>query len=761
VRRNALFAGLVLLAPVALTLLAPTSAPAVPSAGDLGIEFSASVPSDVQRDQGEPEVSVDPAGNIYTCGPSGFSNIADYAQVSRDGGDQFHLLGLAPRGQISTGEGGGDCGLASAPVKNASDQYTWAYTGLGPLTNFSTGTAQDTGKTLHGGAFSQSIPGVDRQWMVFTDANTVFLNYNQLAQGFTVQKSTDGGYSYEPVGTVASSGGGRIGPMRAILNGDPATAKVYFPFDEGTEVKLAMSLDGGDTWSTCVVGDAEADPTAGFVVADHDTAGNIYVTYAEKGAAGEQDSYVMVVPAANVDDCTGGDEVGDGRKILVNRDDVRTTVMPWVVASGVPGRFAVAYYGTDQEGDPNTGAFKAAWKVYVSMTLDAFAEDVQVAQVAASSHPTHYDSICLNGTLCDVEMGDRSLVDYFAVDLNENDGRLNIVYNNTAKKPDEAEGHVANPIVMTQMSGPSLKGGTLIPKRARTRLISSDPAGDALSPYGNLCAAPPAVPCPAPATENQDALDFVDEGGPAVEIGPSVDLETDEPTGDGGFTVTMRLADLTGSTKQDAAASANGTSLIYLFRWNNGYQPAGATARWSPVTGWTFAFDNYETASTESGQADPTAEKIVVFPGTTTIPGDVNEDAGIIRMTVPGDVLKGLGAPYDEFNRPSEVEGGPGTLLTSAVAYALVNVPPVPEVQSYLYPVDNAPALDFLVPGKKSSVTPPNTGGGGDDDDDDEETPGTGPGRIPTTGGLGAPFVTLALASGAVLLLRRRRASAL
>ncbi|HWL37092.1 MAG TPA: hypothetical protein VNQ77_12960 [Frankiaceae bacterium] len=759
-RRNALLAGLVLLAPVGLTLLAPASAPAAPSAGDLGIEFSASVPSDVQRDQGEPEVSVDPGGNIYTCGPSGFSNIADYAQVSRDGGDQFHLLGQAPRGQISTGEGGGDCGLASAPVKNDQDQYTWAYTGLGPLTNFSTGTAQDTGKTLHGGAFSQSIPGVDRQWMVFTDANTVFLNYNQLAQGFTVQKSTDGGYSYEPIGTIASSGGGRIGPMRAILNGDPATAKVYFPFDEGTEVKLAMSLDGGDTWSTCVVGDAEADPTAGFVVADHDSAGNIYVTYAEKGNGGEQDSYVMVVPAANVDDCTGGDEVGDGRKILINRDDVRTTVMPWVVASGVPGRFAVAYYGTDQEGDPNTGAFKAAWKVYVGMTLDAFATDVEVAQVAASSHPTHYDSICLNGTLCDVEMGDRSLVDYFAVDLNEADGRLNIVYNNTAKKPDEPEGHVANSIVLTQMSGPSLKGGTLVPKRARTRLVSSDPAGDALSPYGNLCAAPPSVPCPAPATENQPAMDFVDEGGPAVEISPAIDLESGEPTGDGGFTVTMRVADLTGSNKQDAAASANGTSLIYLFRWNNGYQPAGATARWSPVTGWSFAFDNYETASTESGQADPTAEKIVVYPGTTTIPGDVNEDAGIIRLVVPGDVLKGLGAPLDEYNRPSEVEGGPGTLMTSGVAYALVNVPPVPEVQSYLYPVDNAPAMDFLVPGKKSSVTPPKTGGGGEDDDDDEETPGTGPDRIPTTGGLGAPFVTLALASGAVLLIRRRRRTA-
>src|SRR5690349_17770462 len=67
------------------------------SKGTGGITWSASVPSDPQRDVGEPEIHIDQAGNIYTCGPSGFSNIADYAQVSTDGGDQFHLLGAPPR----------------------------------------------------------------------------------------------------------------------------------------------------------------------------------------------------------------------------------------------------------------------------------------------------------------------------------------------------------------------------------------------------------------------------------------------------------------------------------------------------------------------------------------------------------------------------------------------------------------------------------------------------------------------------------------
>ena len=764
-RRSLVVSALCAAAAVAASLSAPMAAPSAESDGTYGIAFSASVPSDVQRDEGEPEISIDPGGNVYTCGPSGFSNIADYAQVSNDGGDQFHLLGLPPRGQISAGEGGGDCGLASAPVpngedENGKDQYTWAYTGLGPLTNFSTGTAQDNGRTLHGKTISESIPGVDRQWMVFTDKNTVFLNYNQLARGFTVQKSVDGGYSYEPAGDIASDAGGRIGPMRAILTGDPATAKVYFPFDQGTLIRLAMSHDGGETWQTCTVGDAEVDPTAGFVVADHDKAGNIYVTYAEKG--GEHDAYVMVVRKEKVAGCQDDAEVGDGRKILINRDEVVTAVMPWVIASGEAGRFAVAFYGTDQEGDPNLTTFKAAWKVYLNMTLDAFADDVEVAQVAASSHPMHYDQICVNGLAC-VNGGDRSLVDYFAVDLNPVDGRINIVYNNAAKKPDEVAGHVALPTVVTQMSGPSLLGTMLSPKRARIRTTSSDPAGDALAPYGTLCVTPPGEACEAPATANQPALDFVDKDGPAITVTPEIDLETGEPVDDGGFTVTMKVADLSAANKQAGALAASGSSLVYLFRWNNGYQPAGATARWSPATGWSFAFDAYDTAGTESGQADPTAEKIIVYPGAVDIPGDVNEDAGIIRLSVPRNLLKGLGAPFDEAGRPSEVEAEPGTLLTSAVAYAMVNIPPVPEVQSYLYPVDNAPAMDFELPGSGRAVDDDDdddggTGGVDEDDETDEgdDDEGSGP-QHPSTGGLGDVVAAVLLSAAAVVAARKRR----
>jgi len=119
----------------------------LPSVDAQGLAFSAAVPSDPQRDVAEPLIVSDKAGLMYTCGPTGFSNGSDYANVSTDGGDQFHLLGTPPRGQQSDG-GGGDCGLATGEQPNAFGNYTYAYTGLGALSGFATSSSQDDGQTL-------------------------------------------------------------------------------------------------------------------------------------------------------------------------------------------------------------------------------------------------------------------------------------------------------------------------------------------------------------------------------------------------------------------------------------------------------------------------------------------------------------------------------------------------------------------------------------------------------------------------------------
>src|SRR6266550_4402004 len=286
-------------------------------------KFSAAAPADLQRDESEPLVTIDAAGNIYTCGPTGFSNAADYAQVSTDGGDQFHLLGTPPRGQQGAGGGG------------------------------------------------------DRQWLTFIDNATVLLSYNQQQpRNVVVQRSTDGGLTYGPNAALAARNPRFPGPMRY----DAAHNIVYFPWDrggpDGDHINLSISQDGGLTWTDCLAAVAPAN-AAGFVVADHDNAGNIYMAY---GEAAKFHTYLVTLAADKVRACdqsvTASTQLpttnpGFSAPVQVDRDAVRTTVFPWLVAGGAPGRVAVTFYGTESDGNPNSGSFKASWDVYVNQSLNA------------------------------------------------------------------------------------------------------------------------------------------------------------------------------------------------------------------------------------------------------------------------------------------------------------------------------------------------------------------------------------------------------
>ena len=59
----------------------------------------------------------------------------------------------------------------------------------------------------------------------------------------------------------------------------------------------------------------------------------------------------------------------------VDRDAVRTTLFPWVTAGGAPGRVAVVFIGTESNGDPNSGNFKASWDIYVNQSVNALSTD--------------------------------------------------------------------------------------------------------------------------------------------------------------------------------------------------------------------------------------------------------------------------------------------------------------------------------------------------------------------------------------------------
>src|SRR5690348_3922967 len=324
----------------------PLSSTIVSSSSAQGLAFSAAVPADPQRDEAEPLIVSDKAGLLYTCGPTGFSNAADYAQVSTDGGDQFHLLGNAPRGQQSLG-GGGDCVVATGELPNAQGNYQYAYAGLGALSGFSTATSPDNGHTLtpagantSGGVTSNGALA-DRQWMTFIDDHTTLLSYNQQEPRNTVViKSTDGGLTYSPASAIAAPDPDFPGPMHWI----PSLHTVVMPWTKGEQVNLAISQDGGDTWTDCVVakGSTVSGGTAGFATADVDSAGNVYVAWADKSA---YHTWLASLHAADVTKCnqsiTDVEATSDGEPtvqpgftapVQMDRDAVQTTVFPWVAA---------------------------------------------------------------------------------------------------------------------------------------------------------------------------------------------------------------------------------------------------------------------------------------------------------------------------------------------------------------------------------------------------------------------------------------------
>jgi hypothetical protein len=694
----------------ALTLVATPAtarpAPLAQAAADPDqLLFSATVPSDPQRSQGEPAVTVDKSGRIYSCGPTGFSSVNDFASVSTDGGDQFHLMGSPPRGQMSTAEGGGDCALASAPVKNAGGDNTLAYAGLGPLTNFSTATSSDGGRTLTGSPISESNPGVDRQWITFLDASTAILAYNGSApSGKTVQKSTDGGLTYGK-SVVATSDGGRIGQIRSFLPADKTDrltqSIVYIPYNSGNNVKLAVSLDSGTTWKTCTAINAGVSPAAGFVSADHDQDGNVYMGYGENG--GGRDTYIVPIPYARLLQCGSVANLA-APKIKVNSGDAQLTMFPWIAARGLPGRVAIAYYATDRPtGNPDSADFDAAWYVYVAQSLDAFDAAPTVTQVRASTHPFHYDSICTAGLNCTINFADRSLVDYFTMEFNEGTGALAIVYSQPAKMPDEETGHVATPAVIVQVAGPSHTGGLVDGgfRREVLRSSSPDPAGDAVSGYSILNLGTDAL---APANKQIPALDLVDTaaGGPAVQVGAEVD-GSGTPVADGGFTVTMRVKDLSDAALRKALtdAAGGGTSLVYLFRFVDGYQSAGVSARWAPGVGWDYAYTGYQV---QNAGCASSGEECTTYNKDQALTGRVDVAAGTVSINVPRGLLTALGTA-DSAGRPSERGAVAGDRLYDATAFTLIN-PAAKDAQTFMEQVDNAPAFDFVLGTEQSPVVP-------------------------------------------------------
>lgn len=645
---------------------------------DHGYQFSPITIVDPQRDVAEPSLRVDGNGNIYACGPFGASRAAEYAQKSVDDGDTFRVLGTPPEGRIATG-GGGDCELAVGTEPNENGEYTLSYTGLEALVNFSNSSSRDAGASFLGTSSAVTFAGVDRQWMEGTGVDIVYLGYNAIAAGYQVARSADGGLTYANPPVTAVSDLFRPGPIRidgdSSHNPDQDSEIVYFTFTRADSVWIARSYDQGQTWTEHKVAEG-FNPNNIFSSLAIDTAGNLYVTWTEKGSFNAYYAFSL----RPTDNSAGAGDVWSEKR-LVNRNPINSTAMPWIEA-GDPGRISISYYGTEADGNIEVGTFDGYWHVILSTSFNALDPvdgngNVPFSQAQVTTHPVHWDSICLSGLGCSLSTpeGDRTLLDFFQNRV-DTQGRIHFVYNQSNKIPGEALGRLAIVSYSKQISGPSLFNDRSIEvdERKPVRSLSTDPSGDALFPisvFGPTAPTPRHIP----------AMDILNLNLTTA-ISPSLEL--------GSFEIELTLEDLsTAALNQalvDQSPESPANSLLYVVRWFSGTEAYAAVASWDAVNMWQFGFNGLSFATV-------TGSKLETYPGTTPIIGSV--DGNTIRMIVEPSMFEALDLPAEPDGAPTIRAAAVGDRIYSVTAFTLGNSNADPSMQEYLNQADSTAPFEY------------------------------------------------------------------
>jgi len=303
------------------------------------------------------------------------------------------------------------------------------------------------------------------------------------------------------------------------------------------------------------------------------------------------------------------------------------------VAAGDAGKIDVVWYGTNKASGVNTfdsGSQTTDWFPYLSQSLNANGTGATFSTpVRVSQHPNHNGGICTMGIGCTTG-GDRSLADFFQVDVNKAGG-ADVIFADTSNNSNTSASGNQTALVdeARQINGPTLLGAT--------------PLSGAL----NTCLAVTATPCQADQTGDAryEANSIVDGNTPKLDItGSSLNISSTDPM---SLDVRMNIADLR-SLPGVADSTINGNDIVvdYLTSWNyhvpgNGQTNFDSTGNIyyaylevNRATGAVTAYDG-NTCSISTTKA-----KYLVYPGQnainySVITGTSGTPAGTIDLYVP------------------------------------------------------------------------------------------------------------------------------
>ncbi len=767
--------------------------------GSGGIGFGPTTVVDDQREGAEPDVKVcgpDATWSYANCGgdnpyvswPFGFSTTSSFISRSQDQGKSFKLVpNNLGTGKPSACPGGGDTDLGVSPGAMQAQDFL-SFIDLQGLTNFSSGVSPDGGKTFTADCVTTLTAPVDRQWFGFYknpsgasgvagtgNGAATYLDYDIVAgttsaptcsnniggNVFVVQKSTDGGLTYAAPVTVdcndGIAGNMQVNNTQTINNQpNPAYGHVYAIHTAfktvGTSpttdaVAMNRSIDGGATWTKTVVfqaGSSSACPAEcvvgeDFAVLAIDKAGGLYAVWAQNptDASGVTNGPGHIYYAYSSDE--GAHWTSEQQVDANGTTDVN--LFAWV-AAGDPGKIDVAWYGTNKASGVNTfdsGSQTTDWYPYLTQVTGADTASPSFSTpVRVSQHPNHNGGICTMGIGCTTG-GDRSLADFFQVDVNKAGG-ADVIFADTSNNSNTSASGNQSALVdeARQISGSTLFGTTL-------------------SGANTTCTAVTTTPCQADGTGDAryEANSMVNNSVLKLDItGSSLNIS---PTDTTKLDVRMNIADLSSlPSAADANATdfgANNTYVDYLTSWNyhvpgNGQAQFDSTGNiyyaYLEVNRATGAVTAYDGAT--CGIIAGTRDKFLVYPGQNVIASSINKGvgaAGTIDLYVP---RADVGNPADGaalYSVTAHTVGQPAVARSVTGQSSCTRDPNGnnPDPSGQIFDVyDKSPAYTALL------TSPAGAGGGG--------TPTTTP--EPGSGELyGAGLV--ALIAGALVWKRRAR----
>lgn len=760
-------------------------------------------------------------GNVYTSWPNGFSTTISYLNVSADKGGTFHRVAGTVAGKPTTCVGGGDSelqvgkgdgSLLLADLQGLTNFSTSASSDGGKTFNTTCNGVKGTGVDRqwigvddNGGKSSFGPTGDARSYLFYDNVAQSTAAANPNGNQPVVNVSSDGVNYGGCLGVVGLGAAGCQLPAtvistqddivgNAFVDDNPASSRFHTVYEirgnnDSSKVLLtSCRVNPGKVTTAAANATYCADSTAGvgadgnasphwqdhpvatlpkgfvakaFDVADVDSAGNLYATWAQYKVNATTRAYESTGQIEYAHSKDGGTTWSAPIQINTPEQNQPTVIFPWI-AAGDPGRVAIAYYAAPQASFKGAmgpdGIDNGTWDVALAQTVNGLSTAPTFTHTLVTDHHNKFGNISTGG------LGgskDRSLGDYLQVKKG-NQGELLVSYvdetsgnravdftGGSGQTPAEASGPA---MVAHQIGGPSLFA-------AVGSVGSGRPAyGTATDPVGK------GFP---------DA--YLGLAGNVTNATPNLDIAKVSMTQPDTTHLQIQMSVADQNLAKDLAAdpSLGGIYKKYLVRWASRYgknlpdgkqfyvgmqaDPGGAT---------TF----YEGDTTS---VDTTRAKYYAFPATNAVPGKINGSK--ITWTVPFSLL----------DNPK-----PGDGLFSVTGYTLTaqlpsTVPTVTKTPSggtvgdesspTTNEIDSAPSFSFRVGqnvGQPSMVPVHTRGGGGAPSAGAPGNGGSGTGNGSGTSNNGAvssgalaatgldvvaPITALVLLAGAFALRRRRR----